>query len=475
MTDPGSPAGGRKDRYGGVARFFHWSIAGLIVLQYVLAEMGEHAEDAGERLRALALLANHKSVGMTVFVLAFARVAWRFLKTPPELPLAMPTWQRTASFVSHWSLYALIFALPVTGWLMSSAAAYSVSWFNLFTWPDLVAPSTSLRDAMKVVHELLGKLLFVVVILHIGAALKHHFLDRDDVLRRMSSVVSWVLFAAIFAGGAMALTRVGGGQAVEAPAAAEPVASAPAEAATEVAAEPAAEPTIDPPLEIEPADTEAPTRVDATEPAEVAEPVATADAPDESAPEPVAESVPATAPEPEPAPAPPPPPPPPVWQIDSAASFIEFTAEQAGAPFTGRWTDWSADMRFDAAALEASRFDVAIRVAGVNTNDSDRDATLQDAEFFHGSAHPVVRFLTGPIRADGDGFASESTLRIKGTDHPVTFRFAVEENGTARVLTGTARLDRLALGVGTGEWADTEWVGQYVDVNVRVEAVIASD
>lgn len=182
----------------------------------------------------------------------------------------------------------------------------------------------------------------------------------------------------------------------------------------------------------------------------------------EPEPEPVAE------PEPEPAP-------PPTWRIDYAASFIEFTAEQAGAPFTGRWTDWSADMRFDAAALEAGRFDVSIRVAGVNTNDADRDSTLQDAEFFHGSAHPVVRFLTGPMTADGNGFSSESTLEIKGKDNPVTFRFEIEENGTARVLTGTARLDRLALGVGTGEWADTEWVGQYVDVNVRVEADVAAD
>ncbi len=232
----------------------------------------------------------------------------------------------------------------------------------------------------------------------------------------------------------------------------------PVEAVAEPVVEPVAEPAAVP---AQPDDAAPPADVppEVAEVAEVAEPAAVEPAP----------------PAAEPAPEPVPPPPPPDWRIDYGASFIEFTAEQAGAPFTGRWTDWSADMRFEPDALADSGFDVVIRVAGVETQDDDRDATLQDAEFFHGSQFPEARFETGAIRSDGAGYASESTLTIKGTGHAVTFRFEVEENGTSRVLTGTARLDRLALGVGTGEWTDTEWVGQYVDVNVRVEADVAAD
>ncbi|MEM1439558.1 MAG: cytochrome b/b6 domain-containing protein [Pseudomonadota bacterium] len=455
MTDTGASSVTLKARYGGVARFFHWSIAGLIVLQYVLAKLGEVAEDDGERLRALALLANHKSVGMTVLALAVLRVSWRFVKTPPRLPESMPNWQQTASHVSHWSLYAFIFAMPISGWLLSSAAAYSVSWFGVFTWPDLIEPSKAWRSAMHSTHDILGKLLFAVAVLHIVAACKHHFLDRDDVLRRMSSAVSYSLFAVVIVAGVVTLARVGGSKpavaADPAPAAvAEPVSS------DAIAAEPA---VADGDLVM--------TQPEATpEPEVVAETVeATA-----AAPEPVtAEPAPVIDPEP------PAPPPAPEWRIDLAASSIAFTAEQAGAPFTGRWTDWSADMRFAADALETSGFDVAIRVAGVDTRDGDRDSTLQDAEFFNAERFPEVRFVTGAIRAEGAGFVADSTLVVKGIEHPVTFTFNVVADGAARTLTGTSRLDRLALGVGTGEWADTEWVGQFVDVEVEVRATIDGD
>ena len=451
MTDTGASSGTHKARYGGVARFFHWSIAGLIVLQYVLAKLGELAEDDGERLRALALLANHKSVGMMVLALAVLRVGWRFIKTPPRLPAGMPNWQQTASHVSHWSLYALIFAMPISGWLLSSAAAYSVSWFGVFTWPDLIEPSKAWRSAMHSTHDILGKLLFAVAVLHIVAACKHHFLDRDDVLRRMSSAVSYGLFAVVIVAGVVTLARVG--------------ASKPAVAAdpTPAVAEPAVadgEPVVTAPE---------PTTEPEAEP-ETVEPTASAPEPVAAEPEPVA-AEPDPVVEPEPAP----PKPAPVWNIDLAASSINFTAEQAGAPFTGQWTDWSADMRFAADALETSGFDVAIRVAGVDTRDGDRDSTLQDAEFFDADSFPEVRFVTGAIRAEGDGFVAASTLIVKGVEHPVTFSFNVVADGDARTLTGTSRLDRLALGVGTGEWADTEWVGQFVDVAVEVKATIDGD
>jgi len=418
MSDRGTPHAQSADRYGGVARFFHWSIAALIVLQFVLAQLGDLAEEDGERLRQLALLANHKSVGMTVLLLATLRIAWRFVSTPPSLPSAMPAWQRTVSFCSHGSLYVLLFALPITGWLMSSASAYSVSWFGLFTWPDLVEPSKPLLDVLRSTHGILAKLLFVVALIHIGAALKHHLVDRDDVLKRMSSTLSYALSLGIVVIGTWSLTDVGRSAA-----------------------------GID----------------DAGGIVLAADTAATGDASNQSSGSAASGGETVTTPAANP------------WAVDYEASYIEFTAEQAGAPFTGRWTRWTADMRFSDDALDTSVFDVRIRVDGVSTDDEERDSTLQDPEFFDAESWPVVRFRTGPIRKDGDAYVSDSSLSVKGRETPVTFRFEIAEDGRRRELTGSARLDRLALDVGTGEWSDTSWIGQYVDVEVLVVAEVGRD
>ncbi|MEO1165749.1 MAG: YceI family protein [Chloroflexota bacterium] len=158
------------------------------------------------------------------------------------------------------------------------------------------------------------------------------------------------------------------------------------------------------------------------------------------------------------------------WSIDYEQSYVRFTAEQAGAAFTGEWQEWTADLRFDAAVPAEGQFDVSIDIADVDTEDSDRDSTLQSRDWFDADSYPVARFLTRTIRAVDGGFVADATLEVKGVRHPVTFAFSVTEDGTARMLTGTARLDRLALGVGIGEWADTDAVGQFVDVSVRVQA-----
>jgi cytochrome b561 len=168
-------------RYGVVAQMFHWIIVGLIVTQYVLAEI---AEDA--RLPAkIGVLANHKSVGMTILMLAVLRLAWRWSNPQPPMPEHMPPWQRLLAHLSHVALYGLLFAIPLSGWLMSSAKNYAVSWFKLFTFPDLIGPSESAFRFLNTTHEVLTNVLFAVAVLHILAALKHHFIDRDDVLRRM--------------------------------------------------------------------------------------------------------------------------------------------------------------------------------------------------------------------------------------------------------------------------------------------------
>jgi cytochrome b561 len=165
------PISSSPSRYSAVAQGFHWIIAGLIVTQFTLAWM---ADDLPLGMHKLALLARHKSFGMTVLMLAVLRLLWRLSKA-----------ERILAKSTHILFYILLFAMPLTGWLMSSAKNYSVSWFGRFTWPDLIGKNERAFELLKTTHQTLSWLLFALAILHILAALKHHFWNKDDVLKRM--------------------------------------------------------------------------------------------------------------------------------------------------------------------------------------------------------------------------------------------------------------------------------------------------
>lgn len=175
-------------RYGAVAQLLHWGIAAMIVGQFVLGSM---AEAAGERggaaglMSELALLARHKSFGITIFALAVARLAWRAFSPAPALPAGMGGVERVVARATHYAFYALLFCMPITGWLMSSAANFPVSYFGLFTLPDVVSPDDGLKDTLVQIHHLCAAVLLVLAALHVTAAFKHHLWDRDDVLVRM--------------------------------------------------------------------------------------------------------------------------------------------------------------------------------------------------------------------------------------------------------------------------------------------------
>ena len=192
----GTQGGFVRERYDAVARLLHWLVAGMIVLQFVLAKMAEAADEDGSKFRQLVLLANHKSVGITILAVAALRLGWRFFRPPPP-PLPMAQWQRMAAGFSHGAFYALMFIMPMTGWLMSSAANISVSWFNLFQLPDFVGPDDGLEGLFEGVHETLAKVLFILALVHVGAALKHTFINRDGALRRISSPLGIAAFVLV--------------------------------------------------------------------------------------------------------------------------------------------------------------------------------------------------------------------------------------------------------------------------------------
>jgi cytochrome b561 len=175
------PARNSAVRYGAVAQTLHWVVVGLLIVQVTL---GKIADELPLGLEKLAILARHKSFGITILGLAVIRLAWRWIDRPPPLP-PMPRWQHFAAQLNHWALYALLFAMPLTGWMMSSASNYPVSWFGLVQLPDFVAPDRSLKEQLEDTHEVLAKFLIALALLHVAAALKHQFVDRDGLLWRM--------------------------------------------------------------------------------------------------------------------------------------------------------------------------------------------------------------------------------------------------------------------------------------------------
>jgi cytochrome b561 len=168
--------------WGSLSSALHWIIVLLIINQWVI---GMRADSLPVGLAKLQALAWHKSFGITILMLAVVRLAWRWMNPVPDLSAETRPWERVLARISHVLLYGLIFALPLSGWLMSSAKNFPVSWFSLFQLPDLVAPSEQLFRQMRSLHHILFAVLVVVAALHIAGALKHHFIDRNDVLKRM--------------------------------------------------------------------------------------------------------------------------------------------------------------------------------------------------------------------------------------------------------------------------------------------------
>jgi cytochrome b561 len=170
-------------RWGALAQLFHWTIVVLIIVQVTLAEL---ADDLPNGVRKLTLLARHKSVGITILSLVILRLAWRWLNPQhPPLPEYLKPHERALAHFTHGALYVLLFAMPLSGWMMSSARGFPVSWFGFFTLPDLVPKSRPLYDALMLTHHTLAWVLFAVVALHLAGALKHHLVHKDDVLLRM--------------------------------------------------------------------------------------------------------------------------------------------------------------------------------------------------------------------------------------------------------------------------------------------------
>ncbi|WAC58513.1 cytochrome b/b6 domain-containing protein [Brevundimonas sp. SL130] len=444
-------------RYSAVAIALHWVIA-LCILSMIPMGLWMTAaiEQPDSQALAYRVFQIHKSIGFLILALTVVRIVWRLTHRPPALPGGMKRWEGFAANATHVAFYALMLALPLTGWLYVStgwavaldrALEVATSWFGLFPIPHLpgVAElSASVRRTLAFqamgAHAAMAWGAVALIALHIGAALKHQFLDHDGVLAHMVPFLKpaegHASATAPKTSPASPWVERGVGVALIAVVA----------MAGAVAARPDPKPSLDMSRTAPPA--AAPTPVSAPETAP------------ETAADPVAEEAPAeTAVEAG------------VWTINRAASSIAFGGTQSGDAFKGRFEQWTGQIRFDPQDLAGSKAVITVQTNSARTGDATQEGSLQGAEWFDPAQYPTARFETTGFRAlGGDRYQATGTLRVKTTTLRVVLPFTFSEADGVATVAGRLELDRTALNIGMESDATGDWVSKMIDVQIKVSA-----
>lgn len=423
-----------RSRYSRGAMVLHWLIAAAVLAMIPMGIwMSDAITDPDSQQLAYRLFQLHKSIGFTILALTVVRIGWRLAHPVPQLPERMAGWERIAARLTHWAFYGLLLLLPLTGWIYVSAGwsvgydrALNVptSWFGLFQIPHLPFVSAQPAEGRRLAafsamaaHATLAFGGIALVVLHVAAALKHQFRDRDNV---MASMVPWMKLRtadpttahrgpwAAMAGVLLAVVLcVVGGSAVTPPTQAVANAQTGGSARAPVAAK-------DQPI------------------------------------------IPGTAAK---------------WAVDQSKSSIGFGGEHAGKAFKGRFEDWEAYIWFDPADLPGSKAVVIVRTGSARTGDATQEGSLQEAEWFGPKLFPEARFQSTGFRAlGGDRYEAQGTLRVKDRSVPVTLPFTLKSEGARAKVEGMLTLDRTALNLGMFSDPGAEWVSREIEVTVEVEA-----
>lgn len=403
-----SQAVAHSERYSSVAIALHWIIA---LCLGVMIALGKNMHDADHRpIEWMFQL--HKSIGITILTLMIARLIWRFTNQPPPLPLDMKPAEKTASHITHMALYALMFALPISGWVMVSVSPFSIATvlYGTIGWPHLpgfaeLALETRQAVYPKVasIHEIMSWALIVLFALHVIGALKHEISDEEGVLKRMIPRLfgkstsprtpargAWVAFGSAFAffgiiagGPVIAQSLTGSGATQAAPAQGN-------------------------------------------------------------------------------------------WDINYETSEIRFSGTHSGNAFSGVFEDWSATISFDPDALSDASASVLVTAQSARTGDTLYDNTLEAAEWFNVSVFPqasvaLSNFRLAEVGDDGEMIA-DATLTIKEAISTVEFRFHLIEADGVWTMTGETVLARETFELGQESDATGDWVSTDITVSVTVEA-----
>jgi cytochrome b561/polyisoprenoid-binding protein YceI len=421
-------------RYPALAIVLHWTIALAIVLQIILAGRME-----GPRTpTSFAVTQLHKSVGITILLLTLLRIAWRLINPPSGMPATMAPWEKVLARVTHVGFYVVMLGMPLTGWLMVSASRTLIPTllYGVVPWPmipgvpDLAPSARKTWHALALnSHHLGAKLIYVLLALHVAGALKHQLFSKDEpVLGRMAPgavagrwweprvFVIAAAFAGVIAFGEWVTPlKPGTAPPPVSAAAAEPVAAAPPAAPAPSSAPPAA-----------------PAATAAATPAPAARPVA--------------------------------------WKVQKG-STLGFATTWAGDPLQGRFERWTADIAFSPDDLAHSKVSVSIDMTSARTGDDQRDASLPSADWFNAAAHPKAVFTATKFDHPGaDRYVAHGTLTLRGVTRPLDLPFRLTIAGDTAKVSAQTSLDRLAFGVGQGDFQSTDQVPARVAVRVELTA-----
>lgn len=406
--------GSTNTRYGAGAVLLHWTIALALGFQLALGFAMPKNESG------FALYQLHKSVGITILLLSLARLAWRLTHRPP--PAVEGGFQGFLAKAVHALLYLFMIGQPLTGWAVVSTSRIEVPTllFGVVPWPHLPI-SRALHELAEEGHEILAWTGLALIVLHVAGALRHQFLLKDGLLRRMgpggsawaAGLLALAVVAVYFGTGmkiAGDVVAAGGYDAVQE--------QAPATSRVPLEATPTAVPTP---------------KVEETEAAEEGEAS-----------------------------------PPPVWAIQPGGR-LGFTVISGSDSYRGSFSDWSGSIRFDPDALESADLRITVRLASATLGDATMDATLQGAEFFAVSATPTATWRSTSVRRTGPNrYSASGTLSLKGASRPQSLSFTLSGEGMRRRVEGSASIDRTAFSVGTGESA--QGLGSSVALNFAFDA-----
>ena len=168
--------------YGSVGKFLHWIVAFVVTIMLIIGfTMGSQAEPLKSQMYGY-----HEELGLTLMAILIFRLYWRLMNPQPEFPASLASWERIAARLTHYLLYIILGVMIASGWAKSTSSGYTPNFYGLFELPMPFVPvSTTVSDIAKQIHVTTVWILITLISLHILAALKHHFINKDDVLKRM--------------------------------------------------------------------------------------------------------------------------------------------------------------------------------------------------------------------------------------------------------------------------------------------------
>jgi cytochrome b561 len=176
------PLKNTRDQWGSVSLALHWLV---VILILAMAWIGLTMADLPNGPDKIATYALHKSIGISILALVLLRLCWRLYAGAPEAVAGTPHWQERIASLTHWALYALLLAMPLSGWVVNSSAGFPLQWFGLLNLPAIAGKDHDLHELAEEIHELLFWIMVTLAMAHAAAAFYHHLFQRDATLARM--------------------------------------------------------------------------------------------------------------------------------------------------------------------------------------------------------------------------------------------------------------------------------------------------